>query len=377
MRIALFHYKVVPHNPSGSCNLKMITGLYKEHDFTIFAIEFENPAPSRIKWVRIPAPTRPLSLMFLVFHILAPIYYAFFCLRHQIHFDKILFTESMLSFGDISYTHFCHRAYLNAYWTVNETRGLRRFITWLNHAVRAMVEPLIYHRVRQIVVPSYGLKRELEAEYKFTCGKVVVIPNPVDVERLHPNSNLEIIKLRSQLSIEPDTVVFIFIALGHFERKGLPLILSALHILQSSYSGATKYQLLVIGGQPDLINTYRHKVQQMRLEDRVIFSGMQQDIRPYLWAADLFMLPSAYEVFPLVVLEAAAAGLPLLVSHLNGVEEFMIDGKFGYVTKREPTEIAEHLVRFLQMSKEDRNTMGEQARLSVQKYRVEHFVENW
>jgi len=377
MHIALFHYKVVPHNPSGSCNLKMITGLYNEHDFTVFAIEFENPAPSQIRWIRIPAPTRPLTLMFLVFHLLAPIYYAIFCLRHRTSVDKIIFTESMLSFGDISYTHFCHRAYLKAYWAINETRGLRRFITWLNHAVRAAVEPWIYQRVGQIVVPSAGLKRELEREYKHTRGKVTVIPNPVDVERFTTPQATMRTAIRSQLKIAPDTALFIFLALGHFERKGLPLILDALHILQDTTPRVTNYQLLVVGGQPDLVESYKHKVAQIGLSQYVTFVGMQRDIRPYLWAADLFILPSSYEVFPLVVLEAAAAGLPLLVSPLNGVEEFMVDGKFGYITKREPREIADNLIRFLELAQLERTTMGKQARQAVQQYRVENFVNHW
>jgi hypothetical protein len=48
MRIAVFDYKVVPTNPIGSCHLRMLQGLCREHEFTVFAVEFENSCPERI-----------------------------------------------------------------------------------------------------------------------------------------------------------------------------------------------------------------------------------------------------------------------------------------------------------------------------------------
>jgi hypothetical protein len=53
-KIAIFDYKVI-FNSIGGCHLRMLRGLCHEHEFTVFAVEFENPCPERIRWVRILA----------------------------------------------------------------------------------------------------------------------------------------------------------------------------------------------------------------------------------------------------------------------------------------------------------------------------------
>ncbi|MDD1749473.1 MAG: hypothetical protein LUO89_06310, partial [Methanothrix sp.] len=116
MRIALFDYKVIPTNPIGSCHLQMLNALCFEHDITVFAAEFENPHPGRIRWVRIPAPTRPLALMFLAFHILAPCYYRLYCRASSACFDYVQMGECNLTFGHLAYPQFCHRFYLRHHW---------------------------------------------------------------------------------------------------------------------------------------------------------------------------------------------------------------------------------------------------------------------
>ena len=112
MRIAVFDYRVTATNPCGSCHLRMLRDLCGEHEFVVFATQFENPCPDRIEFVRVPAPRRPLGLLFVAFHILAPICYAIYRLRTRKRFDMVQMVESNLFFGDIAYAHFCHRAYL-------------------------------------------------------------------------------------------------------------------------------------------------------------------------------------------------------------------------------------------------------------------------
>jgi UDP-glucose:(heptosyl)LPS alpha-1,3-glucosyltransferase len=60
-------------------------------------------------------------------------------------------------------------------------------------------------------------------------------------------------------------------------------------------------------------------------------------------AADAFVFPTAYEAFPLVALEAAASGLPLLVTAVNGVEDLLEDGRNGWVVTRDAQDIAGRL----------------------------------
>src|SRR5918999_819703 len=369
-QIAVFDYKIIATNPIGGCHLRMLQGLCQEHDFTVFAVEFDNPCPEHIRFVRIPAPQRPLALLFLMYHLLTPLYAMVHRLRYGTCFNLRQFVESNLSFGDISYSQFCHRAYLRQHWQATHTRGLRGVLRWLDHRLHACAEPWVYWRARRIIVPSQGLARELVKEYPFTEGKIHILPNPVDLEQFQPSQTFNRASFRQHLGLDTQDIVLVFIALGHFERKGLPLLLDALRQLNEP-----RLKLLLVGGETNLIAAYRARVSQMDLQNRVIFAGMQPDVRPYLWAADAFAFPSVYEVFPLVSLEAAASALPLIVTPLYGVEEFIRDGENGILVERTPEGIRRGIERFLALPLEARGAMGKQARLDMEQYGTERFVE--
>ena len=97
------------------------------------------------------------------------------------------------------------------------------------------------------------------------------------------------------------------------------------------------------------------------LANRVEFLGSQPDPSPYYAAADAFVLPTAYETFSLATYEAAAAGLPLLVTRVNGVDDLLVDGESGWFIAREAHVIAERL-KTLQAQPQLRERMGRRAR---------------
>jgi glycosyltransferase involved in cell wall biosynthesis len=372
MRIAIFDYMVTPSNPIGGCHHKLVANLCGEHEFTVFSVRFENPDPRRVKWVRIPAPRRPLVLLFTAFHVLAPIYYWFHRFFGRTKFDLIQGVESNLSFADVAYSQFCHQEYLAKHWQHAGGTRLRRLFSWLDHTFHAWTERPVYRRIRRIVVPSYGLARELSREYPDTNGKVSIVANPVDLSRMRRPADFDAQKVRCDLGITAGSIVLVFVALGHFERKGLPLLLEALRMLHRE-----DVKLVVLGGALDLIQHYKSRAAEQGLSAHVFFAGMQRDIRPYLWAADAFVFPSAYEVFSLAVLEAAAAGLPIIVTRLNGAEEFMQDAGNGFVVDRTPDGVRLGLQRFLDLSPQARARLGEQAQRDVQRYSVERFSDAW
>jgi glycosyltransferase involved in cell wall biosynthesis len=104
---------------------------------------------------------------------------------------------------------------------------------------------------------------------------------------------------------------------------------------------------------------------------------MQKDVCPYLWAADALAHPSRHEVFPIATLQAAAAGLPLLVTPLNGVEEFFREGENGLLLQRDVPSISDSLVRFAEIEPELRHWMGRRAQAAVQRYNISDFARNW
>jgi glycosyltransferase involved in cell wall biosynthesis len=234
------------------------------------------------------------------------------------------------------------------------------------------MEAWTYRRVKRIVVPSQGLKRELEETYPFTRGKITVIPNPVDVERMRPPADFDREAFRTEHGVKPGETVLVFVALGHFERKGLPLVLQALVALRDR-----PLRLWVVGGEPDLVRSWQMRAEGMGIGDMVHFWGIQRDVRPFLWGADAFVFPSAYETFSLVSFQAAAAGLPLIVTPLYGVEEFMRDGETGFVVERSARGVQEGVFRYLSLPPEERQRLGEEARKAVSPFGVEPFVRAW
>jgi glycosyltransferase involved in cell wall biosynthesis len=372
LRIAIFDYKITRNNPIGSCHLAMLRALAGEHEFTVFAVEFENPCPKKIRFVRVPSPTRPLALLFVVYHFMAPLCYLLYRVRGGAKPDLVQALESNLAFGDLLYSHFCHGMYLKHHWSKSGAKGLRGWFRWLDHQLHAWMENFTYPRARQIVVPSHGLARELKTEFPYIEDRLTVLPNPISLQRLQMPGDFDRQAFRQNLGIEDRDLVGLFVALGQFERKGLPLLLQALGTPEMQ-----RVKLIVVGGEPDLIARYADETTRNQLGNRVKFVGMQSDVRPYLWSSDVFVFPSLYETFSLVTYEAAASGLPIVVSQLYGVEDLLVDGNNGFLIKTSVAGVREGLERVLGLSPDDRHAMGQRARLAASGCSEEHFVDAW
>jgi glycosyltransferase involved in cell wall biosynthesis len=373
-KIAIFDYFVQPDSPVGNCHLRMLAGLADKYDFTVFAVEFENPDPSKIEFVRIPAYRRPTILLSAMFHLLAPLYYGMYRFKHRVRFDLVEKTEVFTFLGSIAYIHFCYRAYLSKHWDKSRQPGLRGILLTLDQATRAFIlEPVLYRLARMLIVPSQGLARELIEVYPFTAQKIRVLPNSVDYLRLSSSpEGFHRDAFRKDLGFSKLDIVLVFVALGQFERKGLHLLLEAVSQVKNP-----DVKVLVVGGSKHWIEYYGVRADTLKIRHQVKFVGMQRDVAPFLWSADAFCMPSLYETFLLVAIESAAAGLPLLVPRLNGVEDYMIDGENGILLERTPESIIAGIKRLVAMDRVGRRELGNAAQLGARQYRLEIFVTNW
>ena len=370
MRIAIFDYKIISGNPAGNCHLTLLSSLAREHEFTVFSTSFENPDPLAITWVRVPSPTRPLALLFIVFHVLAPLVYLWHKIRTGKRFDIVQSVESNLCFGGLVYSHFSHTTYLRRYRT--SRRGLRGMLRWLDNWLHACAESYRYSTAEYIVVPSNGLAKELERDFKVAPEKLCVIANPIPIKRMERPRNFDRDDFRKTHGFNATDFMLVFSALGQFDRKGLPLILEA---LAKQHQLHTK--LMVVGGEPDLLAEYRERADALELRARVVFAGMQGDVRPFLWAADAFILASSYETFSLVSYEAAAAGLPIIAPSLNGIRDLLHDEENGFIITRNVNSITSVLERITTLSEDRRVQMGNNACQAAATFSEERFVDAW
>lgn len=373
-RIAVVDMAVATNSPAGSCVRAEVEGLSRHFDVTVFSQRCDLPELPGLEVVHVPAPDRPVLLRYLAFHLGMPLHHALWRARGG-RAALTQTTQGQLPGADIAYAHYCHAGYLRQQWHESSVRGLRRWARWCTHRLNAWSEARAFERARTIVVPSLGLKRELDRQYPQHEAKVRVLANPVAVERFRRPAEFDREAQRARIGLQAQDLVFGFMALGDFARKGLGLLIEALASLPMHRRDAVR--LLVIGGRQGEIAEFQALASRHGVAERLTFVGMQRDVTPFLWACDAFAFPSAYEIFSLAILQAAAAGLPVLVSKgLYGAEEFVEDGHNGWLVEREPAALS----RWFERAIDERDAlcrMGEAALASVQPYDAETFRQRW
>ncbi len=284
--------------------------------------------------------------------------------RRQLHEGRHDITVSYCNVVgcDVIVAQSCHRAGMVARVSAAERRMIRQRNWGLSDRVRLWLEHENYtgRRYKRIISVSAGVKRELEQYYHVPPADVEVIPNGVDLDEFNPvHRNTSGREVRKSLLIEAHESVVLFVS-NEFDRKGLEFLIRSLPLLRD-----TAVRVLVLGGD----NPHRYRVLARRLgvEGQLIFSGNVDDISRYYAAADVFVLPTYYEAFSLATLEAAAAGLPLLVTRVNGTDEILREGSNGYFIERDPDDVAGKIRRVLGEIRAGR-PLGAHARVLASSY---------
>ncbi|MEN4892269.1 glycosyltransferase family 4 protein [Erwinia billingiae] len=175
--------------------------------------------------------------------------------------------------------------------------------------------------LKKIICNSLMVKNDIMRCFQVPEEKFAVIYNAIDSTRFMPATAEQRQQSREQLNLPDNAKVFIYVGSG-FERKGLKASISAL--------AATDAHLLVVG-QDKQQSRYENLARSLGCEKRIHFLGVQNNVIPFYHAADSLILPTLYDPFPNVILEAMACGLPVITSFTCGGAEFIIDGKQGFV----------------------------------------------
>jgi len=163
--------------------------------------------------------------------------------------------------------------------------------------------------------------------------RIVVIPNGVRVQAL--SSRSERASIRAEWEVSPEQSLLG--SVGRLTRqKGFDLLLSAQAAL-----GRPDVQLLLVGtGEEE--NRLRAQAAALGLQGRVHFAGYRRDVPRLLGALDLYVQPSRFEGMPNALLEAMAAGLPIVASAVDGICELITDGVQGWLVPAEdPAALAQ------------------------------------
>ena len=191
----------------------------------------------------------------------------------------------------------------------------------LLHLEKKIFSPGNYKR---IIANSELCKQHAINYYKVPPQFVDVIFCGVDFAIFNSSVRNEGAQLRTSLGIGREAIVVLFVG-TNYARKGLDTLLQAIFRLKYK----EKYRLLVVG--KGNIPRYQRLAQRLGLQEVVIFCGFQEQMPPFYGAADIFVLPSYYDPFGNVCLEAMACGLPVITTRETGVSELMAHGKSGFI----------------------------------------------
>jgi glycosyltransferase involved in cell wall biosynthesis len=194
-------------------------------------------------------------------------------------------------------------------------------------------------RYRRVVAISERVRTQLKKHYNVPDDRIVTIPNGINLSRFDPSNARSRAEVRLSFGVPNDVPLLLFVG-SQFRLKGLEFVIRALAEMN------TRAMLLVVGG--DVPGPYKRLAEQLGVRDRVIFAGARNDLPRLYPAADAFVLPTLYETFALVCLEAMASGLPVLASEVGGIEDYLVDGENGFYIQRDQQEIAAKLDMILQ-----------------------------
>ena len=201
---------------------------------------------------------------------------------------------------------------------------------------RLKVEKAIMSTADCLIAPS-PWEMEQMIQNHAPSSKVQVIPCGVDLSLFKP---IPALKAKKILGLsEREFILFV----GRIDAiKGIDVLIQAVnHLSRKPLKGKQELGLIIIGGELDEdphaesqeMRKLREMVSQMKLQEKVAFWGAQrQDLLPYFYsAAKALVLPSRYESFGMVALEAMACGTPVIASKVGGLQYTVENGKTGFL----------------------------------------------
>ncbi|MFC1774715.1 glycosyltransferase family 4 protein [Nanoarchaeota archaeon] len=227
------------------------------------------------------------------------------------------------------------------------SKGVKRFQKLVLHAVKYLARHF-HNKSSLLLVPSRAVEDKI-SENKITSEKKL-LPLGVNTKYFSPK-NLN--KSKKKLGIHPDTFI-----IGFVGRIGREKDLGTLYKAFKKIKKTHKCKLLIVGeGLTD----------EIPKDTDVILAGSQLDVRPYLNAMDVFVLPSLTETSSLATMEAMACGLPVIVTPVGNIPEYVQDGHNGLIFSRKDVDALIERIHKLIDDPELRKVMGKNARKTIVK----------
>ena len=205
------------------------------------------------------------------------------------------------------------------------------------HNIFILLEMISIFFNKKIIAISESVKRSL-MRYEFVPSKkIIVLHNGIEYQKFKKTANSKIISIQNPIII--GTVCRLE------KQKGIRYLLLAMNSILAKFPSA---QLEIIG-DGSLLEELKELSKNLGISNSVNFFGKFTDVIPFYKRMDIFILPSIYEGFGIVLLEAMAAGLPVVASNVDGIKEVVVDAESGIlISPKNPEAIASAVIQLIE-----------------------------
>lgn len=234
----------------------------------------------------------------------------------------------------------------------------------------------------RIIAATQAEQSQLEFLYQLPSRKINIIPPGVDTSQFYPIPPDE---AKAAVGIPADDRLILFV--GRIEPlKGVDTLIRSIAVLRDrGLLAEHPHDLAIIGGDPNAdasaMNAEMSRLKalclELNLNDLVIFLGKRgQDTLPYYYsAAEMLVMPSHYESFGMVALEAMACGTPVVASQVGGLAFLVQDGVNGLVVPNDDPKLLADRLELLIRQPELREKLGRQAAAYAKEYAWEKIAQ--
>ncbi len=224
------------------------------------------------------------------------------------------------------------------------------------------VPPMTLRRAHRLIALTAREAQNLE-RLGVDSDRIRIIPNGVDL------SEFENLAVRRGAEGE---VTVLFVGRCYSRQKGLEYLVRAVEHLPSRQ----KVHLKIVGEDWGGVTGLRALARALGIEDQITFTGPlpRADVIRAYGSADIFVLPSLFEPFGIVLLEAMAAGLPIVASRVGGIPEVVQDGATGLLVRPGDSRVLAEAIGRLISDPSLRSQMGEAGRLRAAAFSWERLV---
>ena len=159
------------------------------------------------------------------------------------------------------------------------------------------------------------------------------------------------------------------------DNKGHDDLLDAVKILQTEFEEFQNMRLIIVGGGP-LLSNLQNKSRRLGLDCNVIFTGPRRDVERFYSIFDVFVLPSLYETFGVVLLEAMSFAKPVVATRTGGIPEIVVENETGFLVAPRDSEALAGKLMILLKNQFLGEQMGKAGRERVEKqFSCERFID--